>query len=130
MEEVDEEEAQKMKNFLKSMNLDKGRHASGMTIDSIQEENLNGDMPGDINVTRSNAGDLDGDIINPATMSVISAVSPSEKRRLGRAYQKDKPLEEVVASEMARIRQAFDVRLVEHTEDLVAKVGRGEAIGE
>ena len=119
-----------MKNFLKSMNLDKGRHASGMTIDSIQEENLNGDMPGDINVTRSNAGDLDGDIINPATMSVISAVSPSEKRRLGRAYQKDKPLEEVVASEMARIRQAFDVRLVEHTEDLVAKVGRGEAIGE
>ena len=130
MEEVDEEEAQKMKNFLKSMNLDKGRHASGMTIDSIQEENLNGDMPGDINMTRSNAGDLDGDIINPATMSVISAVSPSEKRRLGRAYQKDKPLEEVVASEMARIRQAFDVRLVEHTEDLVAKVGRGEAIGE
>ena len=130
MEEVDEEEAQKMKAFLKSMNLEKGKHGSGMTVDSIHTERPNGDVPAmDSNVTMQTQGEHDiGD--NQATKSVISAVSPSEKRRLGRVYQKDKPLEEIVAAEMTRIRQAFDTRLVEHTEDLVAKVGRGEAIGE
>ena len=35
MEEVDDEEAQKMKAFLKQMNLEKGKNASQMTIDSI-----------------------------------------------------------------------------------------------
>lgn len=72
----------------------------------------------------------DGEINNPTAKSTISAVSMAEKRRLGRAYQKGKPLEEVVAAEMTRIRQAFDVRLGEHTEDLVAKIGRGESIGD
>jgi len=62
--------------------------------------------------------------------SVTFTASREERRRVGRPHSKDKPLEDVVASEMSRIRQAFDVRLVEHTEDLIGKVGRGEAIGE
>ena len=35
MVEVEEEEAKKMKNFLKQMNLEKGKHTSQMTLESI-----------------------------------------------------------------------------------------------
>ena len=119
-----------MKAFLKSMNLEKGKHGSGVTVDSIHDEKL-GDMPGLDSNANIAQGEQDlADINNPVSKSVISTVSPSEKRRLGRVYEKEKPLSEVVAAEMTRIRQAFDVRLGEHTEDLVAKVGRGEPIGE
>ena len=88
-------------------------------------------MPGGVdgsNITVNTHGD--SNIHDAASRSIISAASPSEKRRLGRVYSKDKPLEDVVANEIGRIRQAFDTRLVDHTEDLVAKVGRGESIGE
>ena len=81
------------------------------------------DSKGDIQTTG------DHDDIAGAQSKTLN-VSPSERRRLGRPYSKDKALEDVVASEMSRIRQAFDVRLGEHTEDLVGKVSRGEGIGE
>ena len=43
-------------------------------------------------------------------------------------YAKDHPLDKVVATEMARIQQAFDRKVVDHTEELVAKVQKGEPL--
>jgi len=52
-------------------------------------------------------------------MGSVVSIAPSEKRRIGKVYKKEEPLERVVAAEMARIRQAFDAKLVDHTEELV-----------
>ena len=46
----------------------------------------------------------------------------SERKRIGKIHAADATLNDVVANEMARIRQAFDKRVVEHTEELVTKV--------
>ena len=52
----------------------------------------------------------------------------SEKKRIGKIHAADATLNDVVANEMARIRQAFDKRVVEHTEELVTKVQKGEPL--
>ena len=104
MQEVDEEEAQKMKAFLKSMNLQRNKNPSAITVGSIQDqETLNVDMHGvESNVTMNGGEGQDGDPNNPA--SKTNMLTPMEKRRLGKVYRKDQPLEEVVASEMSRVR--------------------------
>ena len=119
-----------MKAFLKSMNLQRNKNPSAITVGSIQDqETLNVDMHGDeINGTMNGGEGQGGDPNNPA--SKTNMLTPMEKRKLGKMYRKDQALEEVVASEMSRVRQAFDVRLGEHTEELVTKVNSGEAIGE
>ena len=57
-----------------------------------------------------------------------ATLTASEKKRVGKVYQKDQPLDAVVAAEMARIRQAFDKRVVDHTEELVNKVQTGQPL--
>ena len=56
------------------------------------------------------------------------SLTVSEKRRVGRVYAKDAALDKVVATEMSRIQRAFDQRVVEHTDELVGKVQRGEPL--
>ena len=63
----------------------------------------------------------------PNQMSQAS-VSPSEARRVGKVHSKEARIEEVVAKEMDRIRQAFDRRVVDHTEELVTKVQSGQPL--
>ena len=52
----------------------------------------------------------------------------SERKRIGKVHAADSPLNDVVATEMARIRQAFDRKVVEHTEEMVSKVQKGEPL--
>jgi len=40
MQEVDEEEAKKMQNFLRQMNLQSSHHNSGIAVDSIAEHDV------------------------------------------------------------------------------------------
>ena len=54
--------------------------------------------------------------------------SVSEQKRIGKVYAKDAKLDQVVAAEMARIQQAFDRKVVDHTEELVGKVQKGEPL--
>eukprot|EP00354_Favella_ehrenbergii_P002318 CAMPEP_0170455898 /NCGR_PEP_ID=MMETSP0123-20130129/3709_1 /TAXON_ID=182087 /ORGANISM="Favella ehrenbergii, Strain Fehren 1" /LENGTH=128 /DNA_ID=CAMNT_0010719189 /DNA_START=751 /DNA_END=1137 /DNA_ORIENTATION=- len=128
MTEVDEEEAQKMKAFLKQMNLQRAKNPSAVTMDSAApgDDKLNVDMQGvDSQLTMQMGEQQEAGLVDPASKLALTASSPEEKRRIGKVYQKGQPLEDVVASEMTRIRQAFDVRLGEHTEDLVQKVTSG-----
>ena len=60
--------------------------------------------------------------------STMEVLTNSEKKRVGKVYQKDAPLDQVIATEMARIRQAFDKRVVDHTEELVTKVQSGQPL--
>ena len=55
-------------------------------------------------------------------------MSASEKKRVGKVYNSSDPIDKVVAAEMARIRQAFDRKVVDHTEELVQKVQKGEPL--
>ena len=55
-------------------------------------------------------------------------MSVGEKKRIGKIHERDAPLDSVVAAEMARIQKAFDQRVVDHTEELVQKVQKGEPI--
>ena len=58
----------------------------------------------------------------------IPQISASEQKRIGKVYARDHPLDQVVATEMARIQQAFDRKVVDHTEELVGKVQKGEPL--
>ena len=59
-------------------------------------------MQGNESQATMNAEGQDGDPNNP--VSKTNMLTPMEKRRLGKMYRKDQPLEEVVASEMSRVR--------------------------
>ena len=93
-----------MKAFLKSMNLQRNKNPTSITVGSIQDqETLNVDMHGvDSNVNMSGGEGQEGDPNNLA--SKTNMLTPMEKRRLGKMYRKDQPLEEIVASEMSRVR--------------------------
>lgn len=52
----------------------------------------------------------------------------SERKRIGKVHAADSTLNDVVANEMARIRQAFDKKVVEHTDEMVTKVQKGEPL--
>ena len=55
-------------------------------------------------------------------------MSASERKRVGKVYAKNQPLDQVVAAEMARINRAFDSKVVEHTDEMVGKVQKGEPL--
>ena len=55
-------------------------------------------------------------------------MSPTETKRIGKVYAKDAALDSVIASEMKRIQQAFDRKVVDHTEELVTKVQSGQPL--
>ena len=81
----------------------------------------------------ASAGDMMGSVSGPFTgeeegkdtsqnPSAQMERTASERKRIGKIHATDSSLNDVVATEMARIRQAFDRRVVEHTEEMVTKV--------
>ena len=55
-------------------------------------------------------------------------MDPEEAKRVGKVYARDASINDVVAAEMKRIQQAFDRKVVDHTEELVQKVAKGEPL--
>lgn len=58
--------------------------------------------------------------------SLVSSVP--EQRKVGKVYEADTNLNDVVQLEMARIQKAFDKRVVDHTEELVNIVQSGQPL--
>ena len=122
MEEVEAEEAEKMKNFLKHLSLAPS-NASGIGLDSVQQDiesmpnrvslenqQLSGDMP--MHSQSAIGGDDDGgahrsglDVVGSQVSSHRQGqgLSTEEKKRIGKVYARDAPLDSVVATEMSRI---------------------------
>jgi len=88
-----------------------------------------GELSG-ITANKSAEGEAKGSTTSPVSQRQMeSMLSQSELRRIGMVYDKDAPISSVVAKEMGRIQQAFDKRVVDHTEELVTKVQAGQPLG-
>lgn len=64
--------------------------------------------------------------LRPSNLSMD--MDPEEAKKVGKIHASDAPLDQVIASEMKRIQNAFDRRVVDHTEELVQKVQKGEPL--
>ena len=142
MQEVEDEEAEQMKAFLKQMKLDPApsNNQSRAAVDNIVEQAQQLDMQefdgetGHITAAgQESQVTAGGDILashqhNNSSALRGTTISASEKKRIGKVYQKDQALDQVVAAEMARIRQAFDKRVVDHTDELLTKVQSGQPL--
>ena len=49
-------------------------------------------------------------------------------KKVGKIYNKDEDLSNVIANEMSRIHKAFDVKLTEHTEHCITTVNEGKPL--
>ena len=49
-------------------------------------------------------------------------------RKVGRVYDKEEDVQNVIANEMQRIHKAFDVKLTEHTETCLNLVNSGKPL--
>ena len=49
-------------------------------------------------------------------------------RKVGRVYDREEDVQNVIANEMQRIHKAFDVKLTEHTENCLNLVNSGKPL--
>ena len=124
-----------MKNFLKSMNLaGSAGSISGQNFDSARDGfdgiiDQNAAGPGiELGTSRimTDDGNHPDSVANMHTSQ--ASIPQSERRRIGRVHKRDAALDDVVAKEMARIQRAFDQRVVDHTEEMISKVQKGEPL--